>query len=70
MEYSKALKQRDRLENDLTSIQWKVNNSDKIKTNMQSWYYKKEAEYIEFLKDSNLTPLKIRLSQPLPPPSE
>ena len=65
MDYSKALKKRDELELELKGIQWKVNNADKIKTNTQSWYYKKETDYIKFLKENNLIPVNITLTQRL-----
>lgn len=65
MDYSKALKQRDKYENELKSIQWKVNNADKIKANTLSWYYKREQEYIKFLNENNLQAVNIELTQKL-----
>lgn len=61
MDYTKALKKRDQLENELKGIEWKIENSKRIKTNMQSWYNKKEDEYRLFLKDNNLQPVGIVL---------
>lgn len=59
------LKKRDKYEAELKGIQYKINNAKNIRTNMQSWYNKRELEYIEFLKSNDLEPNDIQLSQPL-----
>lgn len=61
MEYTKAIKKRDQLENELKSIEWKIHNASKIETNMKSWYNKKEDEYKNFLDENKLKPLNITL---------
>lgn len=61
MEYAKSLKHRDKLEMELKGIQWKIDNSTKIKIQMQSWYYKKMDEYKKFLIENNLTALTITI---------
>lgn len=61
MEYSKALKKRDQLENELKGLLWKIQNAKKIEVNMQSWYNKKEDEYRVFLDENKLKPIDITL---------
>lgn len=61
MEYTKALKQRDRLELELKGLIEKVTNSKKIKISLQSWYNKKEDEYRKFLSENGLEPISITL---------
>lgn len=61
MDYSKSLKRRDKLEVELQGIQWKIDNSTKIKVQMQSWYYKKLDEYRKFLLENNLTSININV---------
>lgn len=63
MDYSKAIKRRDKLETELKGIQWKIENSTKIRVQMQSWYYKKLDEYKTFLAENNLTPVVIDILQ-------
>ena len=55
LEYSKAIKQRDKYENELNGIQEKLKTARKIKQNNQSWLNNREEEYKEFLKVNELT---------------
>lgn len=63
MDYTKALRQRDKLENELKGIDWKVKNSNTIRINMQSWYYKKLEDYKVFLGENKLSPVSIDINE-------
>lgn len=54
MKYLKALKRKEKLEEELSGLKWKVENAGRLIESSQIYYDKKEKEYFEFLKEEKL----------------